>query len=256
MDDQGDKLDKENPAGRADGGPQRTASRSRWMAPLGAAALISALVVTSSVLMTPGLLHVPLMKHGVPVSTQAATDLDQVVQWAVASGDAGHRPFVVVDKPHARVLAYEASGRLRDSAPTLLGLARGDDSVPGIGNRKMADIRPEERITPAGRFEAELGKNLQGEDIVWVDYDAAVSMHRVRTANASERRLQRLASPSIDDNRISYGCINLPPAFYEKVISPMVHSGKTVVYVLPDRKPLDQVFALNTGEQQAALSLH
>jgi hypothetical protein len=62
----------------------------------------------------------------------------------------------------------------------LLGLARGDVSVPGIGERKISDINPHERTTPAGRFISEPGRNLSGEDIVWVDYDAAVSMHRVR----------------------------------------------------------------------------
>ena len=43
---------------------------------------------------------------------------------------------------------------------------------------------------------SEPGRNLQGEDIVWVDYDAAVSMHRVRANNPAERRLERLARPA------------------------------------------------------------
>ena len=76
----------------------------------------------------------------------------------------------------------------------LLGLARGDDTVPGIGEKKLSEIPPEERTTPAGRFVAEPGVNAEGDDIVWVDYDAAVSMHRVRTTNPVERRLQRLLS--------------------------------------------------------------
>jgi len=84
----------------------------------------------------------------------------------------------------------------------LLGLARGDDSVPGIGERKIAEILPFERTTPAGRFVGERGRNASGEDIVWVDYDAAVSMHRVRATNPKERRLERLASPTPADNRI------------------------------------------------------
>lgn len=185
------------------------------------------------------------------------SDAERVAQWA-AAGDAGRRPFVIVDKPQARVMAFDANGRLLRSVPALLGAARGDDSVPGIGERPMAKITPEERITPAGRFMAQPGVNLTGEDIVWVDYDAAVSMHRVRTTNASERRLERLNSASIDDNRISYGCINLPVAFYEQVLRPMVDAGPTVVYVLPDRRPLQEVFALGqrpkpAGARHAAL---
>lgn len=191
--------------------------------------------------------------HGLPAPQGALAGADQVAQWVVASGDAGRRPFIVVDKPRARVLAYDASGRLTRSEPVLLGLARGDDSVPGIGDRPMAQITPEERITPAGRFVAQLGTNLTGEDIVWIDYDAAVSMHRVRATKASEQRLERLASESIDDNRISYGCINLPVAFYEQVLRPMVEAGPTVVYVLPDQRPLHEVFALGQRASRQAL---
>lgn len=59
-------------------------------------------------------------------------------------------------------------------------------------------------------------RNLHGEDTVWIDYDAAVSLHRVRTVNAAERRLQHLASSSTQDWRIGYGCINVPVAFYNQ----------------------------------------
>ena len=82
----------------------------------------------------------------------------------------------------------------------------------------MADIKPSERTTPAGRFEVEPGRNTQGEDIIWVDYDVAVSMHRVRTANKKDRRLERLATPTVSDNRISYGCINVPEQFYNAAL--------------------------------------
>ena len=44
---------------------------------------------------------------------------------------------------------------------------------------KIDLLRREERITPAGRFVASRGRNLRGEDIVWVAYDESVSMHRV-----------------------------------------------------------------------------
>ena len=87
------------------------------------------------------------------------------------------------------------------------GAALGDETVPGIGERPIALVRPHERTTPAGRFAAEPGHDARGEDVVWVDYDAAVSMHRVITTDPAERRLQRLASPTARDHRSSYGCI-------------------------------------------------
>lgn len=185
---------------------------------------------------------IPFPAQPVAGSRVPATPLEQVVQWALA-GDAGGRPFVVVDKPGAQVMAFDARGQLMQSVPALLGSAIGDDTVPGVGDKPLSQILPEERITPAGRFVAQMGENLTGEDVVWIDYDAAVSMHRVRKVKESERRFERLASDSVDDNRISNGCINLPVAFYEQVLRPLVEAGPTVVYVLPEQRSLHEVFA-------------
>jgi len=173
-----------------------------------------------------------------------SADVKRLGDWVVNRADNRGLPFVLIDKPRAHVYAFDAAGRLLGSAPALLGAARGDDSVPGIGERAIADIRPSERITPAGRFIGRPGHNANGEDIVWVDYAAAVSMHRVRTTNPRERRAQRLASPGVDDNRISYGCINLPPAFYDGVISPLFSRGRAMVYLVPDRRSLAEVFGV------------
>ena len=177
-----------------------------------------------------------------PAPARAQGDVAALVQWVRATGDNQGMAFAVVDKKRARVHVFDASSKERGSAPILLGLARGDDSVPGIGERPMAQIRPEERTTPAGRFASEPGRNLQGEDIVWVDYDAAVSMHRVRATNPAERRLERLATPTVEDNRISYGCINVPAAFYDAHVKPALGTRRAVVYVLPETRPLAAVF--------------
>ncbi len=75
-----------------------------------------------------------------------------------------------------------------------------------------------------------------------MDYDAAVSMHRVLTTEPKERRSERLATPSVDDKRISYGCINVPVAFYERYIRPAFDDRRALVYVLPEVKSLQQVF--------------
>ncbi|MET3493377.1 L,D-transpeptidase [Variovorax boronicumulans] len=175
----------------------------------------------------------------------AEPDAQRLADAAVAAADNRGEAFAVVDKKKARVYVFDAQGRLQGDSPVLLGLARGDDSVPGIGERKMSDIKPGERTTPAGRFASEPGRNLQGEDIVWVDYDAAVSMHRVRANNKAERRLQRLASPSVADNRISYGCINVPASFYDTHIRPVLGQRKGVVYVLPESAPMQSRFSFS-----------
>jgi hypothetical protein len=173
----------------------------------------------------------------------ASTDTRRFADWVVASGDTHGTPFIIVDKVAARVFAFDANGVLRSSAPALIGLARGDISPPGVGTMRLADIGPAMRITPAGRFEAKLGHDLGPRDILWVDYDAAISLHRVITTNPAEHRLARLASATIDDNRISYGCINVPARFYDGVVRPLFAPANGVVYILPEASPLDAMIA-------------
>lgn len=178
-----------------------------------------------------------------PAAQEPSLEVTQLVQRAIAARDNRGQAFAVVDKKRARVHVFTADGTLRGTSPVLLGLAKGDDSVPGIGERPMAQIRPHERTTPAGRFASEPGVNTHGEDIVWVDYDAAVSMHRVRTANKADRRLERLATPTIADNRISYGCINVPAAFYDDYVKPALGSTRGVVYVMPETESAERRFS-------------
>ena len=170
--------------------------------------------------------------------TVASEDVSRMTKWIRQSGDNRAQAFVIIDKRAARLHVFDRLGTRRASSPVLLGLALGDESVPGIGARKMADIRPDERTTPAGRFASEPGVNLQGDDIVWIDYEAAVSIHRVRTGHINDRRLQRLATPDISDNRISYGCVNVPAAFYDRYIKPVFGSAPGVIYVLPETRPV------------------
>jgi hypothetical protein len=175
-------------------------------------------------------------------SEAAAPPVRQMADWVMASGNHAGMHFVIVDKQLAKVFVFHPDGKLSGASPALMGSARGDDSVPGIGERQMAAILPHERTTPAGRFESSPGVNMSGEDIVWVDYDAAVSMHRVRANNKKERRLERLASATPADNRISFGCINLPATFYDSVLKPALGTDPGVVYVLPETRSLQSVF--------------
>lgn len=166
-----------------------------------------------------------------------------IADWVTDSRDNRGMGYVIIDKQDARIWVFDPDGRLQAATPVLLGAATGDDSVAGIGQRPIAEVRPEERTTPAGRFVAEPGRNAQGEDVVWVDYGAAVSMHRLRAIEPKERRHERLASATPEDNRISYGCINVPPAFFDAVLKPAFDKRRGVVYVLPETKALADVFA-------------
>lgn len=171
----------------------------------------------------------------------ASTIATKVAEWVIASGDNDGLPFAIVDKVQAELIVFEADGRQVGVTPALLGQARGDDSSPGIGERALASIGPEERTTPAGRFHAGYGPATGGKDVLWVDYATAVSLHEVAMGNPKERRLQRLRSPTPEDNRITYGCINVSTVFYEDVVRPLFARSDGVIYVLPENKPLEDV---------------
>jgi len=179
--------------------------------------------------------------------------VDEMASWVRATHDNADLPFVIVDKIDATVFVYGPDGQLRGAAPALLGLARGDDSTPGVGDKDLSAITPEERTTPAGRFVAGYGPARGGESVLWVDFATAISMHPVVTSNPREHRLERLQSPTVDDNRISYGCINLPADFYEDVVRPSFTGTRGIVYILPETRSLAEVFpGLPTSERQLA----
>lgn len=172
----------------------------------------------------------------------ASDDARETASWVIRTGDNQGRPFIIVDKKDTKVFVFDGRANLRGATTALLGLAVGDDSAPGVGDRKLSQIRPEERTTPAGRFDASFGLNLAGQDILWIDYDSALALHRVLDAGTSQHRLERLAPRSALSRRITFGCINVPVKFYEDVVQAEFQGTVGVVYILPETKPIHEVF--------------
>jgi hypothetical protein len=167
---------------------------------------------------------------------------EQLAEWVVDTDDNGELPFIVVDKLGARIFAFDAGGEFLGSAPVLVGLARGDDSAPGIGDLKLSQISPDERTTPAGRFVAGFGDSDGHGTMLWVDLPDAISLHPVMSVSPGEHRFQRIKSSDPGQHRISYGCINVPKAFYDDVVLTALADGNAIVYILPDTKTIDDVF--------------
>lgn len=174
--------------------------------------------------------------------TRPSADAAWTGQWISSTADNQGLPFVIVDKKAARIYVFDAVGRLAGEAPALLGLAPGDHSVPGIGERDLSQILPHERTTPAGRFVSLPGRNLKGEQVIWIDWKAGLAIHRVRTTHPRERRPQRLASATVEDNRISLGCVVVSLAFFENVVHATLGKTRAVVYVLPETGPASDYF--------------
>jgi len=172
-------------------------------------------------------------------------------RWVIDHEDNHQLPFAIVDKKNARLHLFSPSGRIIGESPILLGLAVGDASIAGIASRAPASLAPAERTTPAGRFASEPGHNAQGEDIVWFDYDAALAIHRLRPSPASQRRDERMGSAHTEDRRISAGCVVVPVAFYDAVVRPLLGRQRGVVYVLPETRPVSELFGGGRLSQRA-----
>jgi hypothetical protein len=183
-------------------------------------------------------------KHGAVskaevVRSEAAT---RVIDWIAATGDNRSLPYIVVDKNSAHAFLFDADGKYLADAPVLIGIAVGDEATPGVGKKTLAKIGPAEKTTPAGRFLANFGFAAGNHQVLWVDYATSVAMHPIPTGNPKERRRERMLSPATDDKRITFGCINVPLAFYNKGVHPLFLKRGGYVYVLPDTKSLEEVF--------------
>lgn len=162
----------------------------------------------------------------------------QVISRPVAADQHDGRPFAIVDKRQATLSVHAADGQLLGRAPVLLGLTPGDVEPASARGKDPAALGVHERVTPAGRFEAQPGRNLSGERIVWFDYDANLAIHRLRPAPASQQRPERLASARVEDRRITLGCVAVDPAFFDEVVLPVLGRGRSLVYILPEREPV------------------
>jgi hypothetical protein len=168
-------------------------------------------------------------------SEHASADAQEIAQWILDTADHGGRAFAIIDKKDARIYVFDGAGRLSGASSALLGQARGDFSAPDVGRNAQAGNVPfHERTTPSGRFVSQPGRTLDGDHVVWVDYAAALSIHRVRPGGSYAQRHARLASATPDDNRVSLGCVVVPDAFYTGVVQAMLGRGRAVIYVLPE----------------------
>ena len=176
-----------------------------------------------------------------PPDQAVAHVVTDLAGWVIGTHDNQGYPFAIFDKAAAQVLVFSGDGKLRGAAPGLFGSASGDHTAPGIAGLALREIPGRDRTTPAGRFVGGFGPSIDAGRVLWVDYESAVSMHPTATGVPTERRAERLASPTPTDNRVTHGCINVEPAFYSDVIEPTFKKGG-VFYVLPEKETLAKVF--------------
>ena len=187
----------------------------------------------------------------IDVLSTASSEVQATARWIAATHDNLRLNYMLLDKVNAQVYVFNPKGQLVATAPVLLGMGTGDRMlVPNA--TEMPAIPPSKRITPAGRFQSRLARDYDGKEVLILDYDAALSLHPVAKGTPVERRAARLASPTASDNRISFGCINVPTRFYKEVVSPTVANTWAMVYILPETGTASALFGFKADEPAPA----
>jgi hypothetical protein len=107
-------------------------------------------------------------------------------------------------------------------------------------NKTIEATTAAEKITPAGRFSA----TYRNDNLVFAEgAQSSIAMHKVYLGTPSERRQQRLDTASPEDNRVSYGCINVSAAYMKNVVEPTFKDSGGVMYITPDSQTLNETFA-------------
>lgn len=172
-----------------------------------------------------------------------SAEVARVAAWVGSSGDNRGLPYTIIDKVSAALFMFDGKGEQVAAVPVLIGIMPGDEATPGVGSKKLADLGPAEKTTPAGRYLAKFGLPVAGQRVLWVDYATSVALHPIPAdAGAKEKRRERMLSPTPADNRITFGCINVPRAFYAQRLAPGFRRKGGYVYILPDTKPIEAVF--------------
>jgi hypothetical protein len=184
----------------------------------------------------------------------ASAEVQSVARWVAAAHDNGGLPYLLIDKVNAQVYAFGPDGRLLATAPALLGMTPGDE-IKVSNDTQMAQMTANDRVTPAGRFVSRLAIDSHGKELLVLDYEAAISLHAVVKGTPKEHRAVRLASPTAKDNRISFGCINVPATFYSDVVSPTFRRTKGIVYVLPETSAAAPFFGFQPAVDTPASGL-
>ena len=174
-------------------------------------------------------------------ATEVTPTVASIANHALNTGNGS--AFMVIDKPNATLYAYDKEGNLVGTTAALTGKAFGD--VATDANKAIEDYTDTDKITPAGKFTGNFSFNEDYGSVValaeTVNEQTFVAVHRTYLGNPSEKRAERLATPTVADNRVSYGCINVPSEFYDSVVAEYF-VNPSQIYVMPDQSDAKKFF--------------
>lgn len=174
----------------------------------------------------------------VDVRTQMSPMAISVFTEMAATAQQTGKGFIIADKPNGMIHIFDKDGKVIAQDTALYGKDVGDvlASASALAGGK--------KITPAGKYALEAVKLRDGDtyaggytlDLVGTnDGTGTIAIHAAYLGNVNEKRLERLATPDVKDNRVSYGCINTShKTFLNKIIPNISKLDGGMVFVLPD----------------------
>jgi hypothetical protein len=158
-----------------------------------------------------------------------------------------NKPIAIVDKQMGLTYVIDANGVLAGKSASLTGKTKGD--VRSEAAKKTANVESiaeKDKVTEAGMFDASV-KNVPhyGNVITLQIFDNySIAMHPTYLGAPAEQRQARLESATPEDNRISFGCINVPNEFMQNVVFKVIPKGvkSFPIVVIPESKSIQEFF--------------
>lgn len=158
-----------------------------------------------------------------------------------------NKPIAIVDKQMGLTYVIDANGVLAGKSASLTGKTKGD--VRSEAAKKTANVESiaeKDKVTEAGMFDASV-KNVPhyGNVITLQIFDNySIAMHPTYLGAPAEQRQARLESATPEDNRISFGCINVPNEFMQNVVFKAIPKGvkSFPIVVIPESKSIQEFF--------------
>ncbi len=149
--------------------------------------------------------------------------------------------FFIADKPNGKTHLFGKNGEHIASTNTLFGKQSGDVLDEKRMNTPTDDLLETDKITPAGIFKIKVIADANYTGGYILDFQkngvpqGGIALHSVWTGNKKEHRVDRLNSPEVTDNKVSFGCVNVSEAFFKNNILPHVDDFNNAgVVVIPD----------------------
>lgn len=161
--------------------------------------------------------------------------------------------YVIVDKPTATMFVIGKDKKLMSSFPVLLGKVKGE--APNRADAE-SDSPGLFATTPAGKYT--MSRRLMLEK-TYLEYDEGrifnflggdgLSLHSIYPKELKQRT-RAMNTPDIEDNRLSWGCINITRENFDRYFTGLNNAEGRVIFITPDNVN----YALNpeTGKVESA----